>query len=995
MAIAYVGAAMQIPETPQNLQDLDLMKRLKEYADGTATWNSDQPHGPNAREQCAILYTNLLQLNSILAPMLDKATAREMRTFTMHDRSHGQKVAHLMWHILKPKWRESLTPPEIGMMIAAAYLHDVGMALDDDERARRFADPELWERLELNEAQKARIEELKRLSEDKTATQTVRNLAEEQWWQAREAVLAQDTRERHATRERYEEILSKLNEYHQRDRNRIPDIESCLTFDGYSFREKLIDICVSHNEDVAVLVNKDFETPRFQHDYPVGIVNADLHMIAAALRLADILDFDRERTPPVMYHYLLPGTFDLDNRSVLEWNKHLTIANWHIEPEAVVFRGRSNSHIIHHAVIQFAAIIADEIKITKATFGAMQETIEWPFDLPINVDVKIVAEGYTYVPYRFELDDQRVYELLMGGAIYDNPLVAVRELVQNAVDACILRDRLTMASGDSADPKTENRILIRYEEPRNPHELPKLIIKDTGTGMDAWLIEQYFLKVGRSYYKSAEFKRERIHLRQCGEHLDFAPISEFGIGFLSSFLLTDRVIVETAMWEPVRGDTIKRTLIIDGPTRLIRLDEKANEGVKRFKGTEITLFLCRGNVNKQLETPPNWEQVQKYLEDVCQDLPYDLELTYVGADGNKQSSQKIKPRGLKVELPVYLEEMALHIPVEDEELGLRGELVIINALQFREFARQESLITNASREAKHSVLIRGGFRIGQAPSFQSGNTEDYGRLSLTWSNRQDKRYLSPNLARTNLSDTRILGQRIWEIVIYHMIEHRYEIAPGFFSGLMRYFRFNGTFYVPSLDWLESVYNALTLYEVGTLEWVVQKIDEQKIKEWEEGNGNIILLSSHSEGGELQICVDLLDLILPQITRRFIQEDGVYAYSPIPNWRQKLLHSRDYVSNRINWEPFTEFVGDINNLLIFSSYLNIRYQDRFVDFDKSEVKQISYILTTICRAISFIQPLDLNENEIKLAKRIQQIAGDLEVQFSPYENTRYRIGDFKI
>ncbi|HSE16726.1 MAG TPA: hypothetical protein VLB46_06710 [Pyrinomonadaceae bacterium] len=32
---------MQIPETPQSVDELDLMKRLDEYAKGEATWTTD------------------------------------------------------------------------------------------------------------------------------------------------------------------------------------------------------------------------------------------------------------------------------------------------------------------------------------------------------------------------------------------------------------------------------------------------------------------------------------------------------------------------------------------------------------------------------------------------------------------------------------------------------------------------------------------------------------------------------------------------------------------------------------------------------------------------------------------------------------------------------------------------------------------------------------------------------------------------------------------
>jgi hypothetical protein len=82
---------MQIPETPQSVTELELMKRLDEYAGGTASWLPDEGDvGEGARQACRTLHTNLINLiNGMFAYVLDRVTAREMETFTMHDRVHG------------------------------------------------------------------------------------------------------------------------------------------------------------------------------------------------------------------------------------------------------------------------------------------------------------------------------------------------------------------------------------------------------------------------------------------------------------------------------------------------------------------------------------------------------------------------------------------------------------------------------------------------------------------------------------------------------------------------------------------------------------------------------------------------------------------------------------------------------------------------------------------------------------------------------------------
>lgn len=983
---------MQVPETPQSVIELDLMKRLDEYANGSASWNADGTTiGEVAKQACRTLHTNLTNLvNGLFAFILDRVTAREMETFTMHDRVHGRKVAHLMWHILKPERREQLTPPEIGILVVAAHLHDLGMGLSPAERAARLApDSDLWDRLEVQDAIKVAIKNFRTQIGSEKTSQSTKRRAEQQLFQAEEALLTQDTRERHATRERYEEILGLLVGFHQKDTAKIPDIETALSFDGDSFRDKLIDVCASHNEDADALVGNDeknLDRPRFPKDFPVGCCNADLHTVAAALRLADILDFDRERTPAVLFHYLLPTTLGgLENRSILEWSKHLAVSNWHIERDAIVFRGRSQSHILHHAVVQFCAAIADEIKATHATFSPLGEE-DWLFDLPLSVKADIHEEGYRYVPYKFELDDERVYSLLMGGAIYDNPLVAVRELVQNAVDACKLRDSLTRLYEEYEEPSKVNRIFIRYEEPTAQSPQPRLIVRDTGTGMDAYTLERYFLQVGRSYYSSSDFNQFRVQLRK--KNFDFAPVSEFGIGFLSTFLLADHVEVETAMWEPLRGDTAKRLLKMDGPTRLIRLDEQRNDGAGRFKGTRITLFLSPKISRDEELVPASWEEVKKYLIEICQDLPYSLNLEHLSVEG--ETIESIDPLALTVRVPAHLESATLRIPVDDEEFGIEGEIVLINpyvgmrAVQsltgkggLAVVKQDKDLRKRRGVSTLDSVLLRGGFKVGELvdlPEHLDLQTASGARLRLTWRNRTNKRYLAPNLARNGLSDNDQVEAHVFRVWLTYLLEHVDKLSRGQIFDLEYYLD------TRQCRWLED-YSALSIYRLARQDWILQlrkrRISEKALKTWEAGHGSSLWFSFDSLGREL------LDLILPKVTKLELQKNGDdYITPPSPGFLSTLETYRDYISSPIKWGEFIDYGPEINAFLYYSVWgggeerLNSKYKERFNSWKEREILNLRRLLSQLTSTYEKLRQLD--PSEFELFRRAVEVGGDLKI-----------------
>ena len=964
---------MRIPKTPTSIEKLDLMMMLKQ------NFPDD--------DVCQSLYSNTVSfVNKMLIPLLSKINAREMETFTMHDSNHALKVAHLMFHIIHSDRRDALTPPEISLLVISAFLHDLGMALSPQQR-EELLDPEsdLWHLLEVDEYLKNSINQLKEQVSDSQISEPIRDRARHKLYKAEEALLCRYTRQHHATCQRYEELLTQLQQFHNENPSSLPDVESCLSFAGDSFREKLIEICVSHGQDFEFLLDNDetnIERHRFPKDYPLGSYTADLHMVAATLRLADILDFDRERTPPVLFYYLLPTTLTpQDDRSILEWSKHLTISNWHIDEDSIVFRGHCKSHIIHHAIVHFCIDIENEIKSTRDTFSTRKTN--FPFNLPKSVQTKIEQHGYTYVPYKFELDDNRVYQLLMGGAIYDNPLVAVRELVQNAVDACKLKDALIRMYEPQTIPNTTDRITIRYEEPTSQSQEPKLIVTDTGTGMDKWILEKYFLKVGMSYYNSPDFNKIRFKLRTKNEHIDFAPISEFGIGFLSCFLLADRLQVDTAMWESIRGDTLKRKLIIDGPTRLIRLSEYKNEGLERFKGTSVTLYLSCANKDDN-NKPPDWHRIKDYLIDICQDLPYRLNLEHCFPDGSviHDSIDRIP---LTVQLPEHIEPLSVRIPVNDGESGLEGEIAIVNPYLIKKLDRElsesstVSFVTEASQSG--SPLLRGGFNIGSVsglPHSYISRLISKAILRFNWQSDSHRRYPMPNLARNKAANHQLVSQHVLRLWLNYLLSNIDSLPEGLLYRLD-----SDKIATSGSTWLER-YDALRIYKLARQGWIFSKGDkpEETLETWEGCTGESISLGATHRREELYW--RLLDMILPKIcTLQMRRGITFYVKPPKPGWRNLLGEWRNYITSPVRWGFFVEYIGDIENLLSYeypgSRQFNSRFRKRILDsFNESELSSLLIVFHNITDARGNNRQAVLTDSQIALLNRACKHLGDIEI-----------------
>ena len=947
----------------------------------------------------------LVKLERTVAPLLDKVTAKEMDVFTAHDRHHALKVAHLMWHITSPERRLLLTPSEIGLLVSSAFIHDLGMFLSNEEREKRLSpDSDLWDRLEIDAEMRQRIVGLETAAaREKVPAKQARLLR--QLFQAQEALLCADNRDRHATRDRYNGIIGELKSLHFKDPTNIVDVEVAFSFEGDSYLEKLLDICVSHNESAEALVGRDPnnpDRPRFPRNFPIGSTTADTQFVAAALRMADVLDFDRERTPPVLYHYFLPsGLVTEDDRSAMEWSKHLAISNWQIEPEVIVFRGRCRNHIAHHGIVNFCSVIAEEISATLATFGSNIYSNPL-FALPAAVKADIHSEGYLYVPYRFELDDERIYKLLMGGAIYDDPIHAIRELVQNAVDACSLRDALTRMHDRGMNPSADNRIFIRYTEPTSEQPHPILEVRDTGTGMDDWIINRWFLKVGRSYYSSPEFNHFRVRLRK--ENLDFAPVSEFGIGFLSTFLLADKVEVETAMWEPLRGDTKKRIFEIHGPTRLIHLRVQENTGADRFRGTSVRLTLSRGT-QRTNGKPPTWEMVRAYLIRNCLGLPYRLHLSHWNA--GSEDRMVIDPRPLMVKIPAQLSDYAVKFQVDDQATGLQGEIALIPPRKAREF---ESILARESAvrleeemspsaltdDDPISVLVRGGFRIGSVPGLPHSYM-DRGAckavLKMDWKSRRERRYPLTNLARTTLADESDVKSDVVRIWLTYLLEHLDSLPEGLLDGFSAHRALRS---LSNAQWLER-FDAHLLYRLAANGWHSElrhrEVTPEDIAAWENSEGEALSRSVlHDE------CYDSLqDIVLPKVCGLQMGPQGVYYFTPpVKHWVEILKGWREFVKMPVKWGNYVKYVGDIKDLLYYeytgSVYLNSKHRERVEStYRESEIPELIDALRQLADNKKE-RRIDISTSALALLHRAQKKLGDLEIG-ELFQ--RWRIDSFKL
>jgi molecular chaperone HtpG len=481
-------------------------------------------------------------------PVVDLTIAGPFREYTLHNRDHSKKVIHLMGQIISPATLDHLSVLECLLLAYSSFLHDMGLSITSVERDRFLTSDEFLDSLqqwpEISDAL-TRARERLSFSTEKSKLQL-----ETEIYQLQEAALSAYLRPLHATRERYQQLIKRLKAGSGRS--------DLFEVRGISFEEPLIDICVSHNLDAASLAEVEgLYKERYPRDLVLGGERSNIQFCAAALRLADILDFDRERTPRILFESLgissriLPGA----EVSLQEWQKHMSVHSLAIEMDEIVVSADSHHPALEKAVRDFCLAIEREVRDTQAVLrqNTAGVTAKYAIELPISVRARVRSVGYMYKDMSLELNQAAISSLLMGERLYSHPAAALRELIQNAIDATLARTELDGTTG----------LTPRVDVAMETDEVGRHWIKvtDDGVGMDEHVLTEYFLKLGNSYYESPEFRRL---LMQSGRSKDdFNPISRFGIGLMSVFMIADVLRVDTMSFRSPRGDGAARSVRVE------------------------------------------------------------------------------------------------------------------------------------------------------------------------------------------------------------------------------------------------------------------------------------------------------------------------------------------------------------------------------------------------------------------------------------------------
>ncbi|CAH7388607.1 conserved hypothetical protein [Vibrio chagasii] len=487
-----------------------------------------------------------------VTPWLKPNNAIFFPEYTDHGFTHLNEVLLSSEGLITDVARQHLTSEDIAAIVISTILHDCAMHMTIDgfytlisgqysPINSRFLGSEVsWPKLWQSFTEEARKFSSKQLIAMFGNSTPIRPIPENKLdLTERDKLLIGEFIRRHHARIAHEIAL-----------NGIPGVEgNCIALFYKQEDLQFMDLCGfiarSHNMGLREAVDCLEEPKKRQH------LKVHVPFIMLVLRIADYIQIHSERADS----QLLNIKALVSPISQGEWKKHhaiVEIIHAHDDPEAIFIDAEPQDAVTYTSLKQLFKDIQSEIDRSWSVLGETYGRYSEFSNLGINIrrirsslddeQKYIASKSPNYIPklMEFRTASMEMLDLLVTPLYGDNPDVGVRELLQNAVDACKeLKDcEVKQLVSKSQETGLADISLTLY---KHRDGTGRFEVKDRGIGMTLDVIDNYFLNIGASFRNSDYWKSNHIN----NGHSTVHRTGRFGIGLLAAYLLGDKLTVTT------------------------------------------------------------------------------------------------------------------------------------------------------------------------------------------------------------------------------------------------------------------------------------------------------------------------------------------------------------------------------------------------------------------------------------------------------------------
>lgn len=449
----------------------------------------------------------ILSLRAVAEKLAD-TVSRSLPDFTDHSVRHMDALWSVTDRILTSKEISALSSGEAFLLATGFYLHDIGMA---------YA---------------ATREGLARIRSSTSYTSFLAGLPKS----SRNDPLAQARAVAFAIRKTHASAAIELA------RESVPGTEYYL-FDSRLIREAWAETC-GH---IAASHHWSLETVEQQFGnagtVPLpGNRKGDLGYVASILRLVDYAHINRDRAATIERAFRQP----IERDSLIHWLAQEQVDGPVREGNDLVYRAARPLSDVDAWWLYYGMLtgLDAEIRLVRRYIDR-RATSQGRLSLqsvrgagsPQEAAIYIPTTGFLPIEVNLRTGSiEKLVQLLAGESLYGpDPMAAVRELIQNARDAVMLKAAVALTESEKAALSIPIKVIMRKEV--DGHVLE---VKDWGIGMTTKVMTDYLISIASDYWTS-QFYEEFPDASERG----FQPAGKFGIGFLSVFMLGDEVKVES------------------------------------------------------------------------------------------------------------------------------------------------------------------------------------------------------------------------------------------------------------------------------------------------------------------------------------------------------------------------------------------------------------------------------------------------------------------
>lgn len=602
----------------------------------------------------SILYTQW-QLAKEYIPQELNLIAHSFPHYSLHDKSHSDTILNNITRIVGADIiRQHFSALDLWMLLSVAYYHDIGMMIPAEQKRSVIEDVNFVDFvLEIQQQKNSPLYEYSQLFQVQEKVLYYRNneLNAESYESAR-YLIAEFVRQTHAQRSK--EIIS----HH-------PTIE----LPGSPIPQRIIDIlgsiCHAHTQSFDCVMNLPFSQ--------VGVDDEDCHprYIACLLRLGDLLDLDTNRFSEVLLNTL--GSIPVD--SLFHKAKHLSIKSVRIDKQLISIAALCKSYEVADLTSRWFQFLDEEMSNQMRRWNDIVPTSEYGF-LPTVGDLKVELEDYDTIDGKlrpsFQIDNKKSIELLQGAGLYKEAYQCMRELLQNAVDATLLRlykDNKSCQKENFQEICKQQPIRVNLSHRDKEGEEQKIIWKieiiDQGIGMSKEDL-LYLTQTG----SSSKNKSKTKIINEMPEWMK--PSGTFGIGFQSVFLLADKVTMITKKLYKEQSFEVELNNPAGARDGVVLIKSKIDENIPF--GTSVSFERC---VEK---SPDSWSVKSE------QEVTYQIinSFDFVEDDSMDIEMGKIVDEIIKFNEASYI---PVQLFIDGEDFGLSKQ----NQIDFEYYCPEQGL----------------------------------------------------------------------------------------------------------------------------------------------------------------------------------------------------------------------------------------------------------------------------------------------------------------